>query len=275
MSDSIKLACLQMNSTANVEQNLDFIEVQLKIAQQSGVELIQLPENFAQMPAHPKQQYMEKSGCGLVQEFLSEKANQYQIQIIAGSIPIQNNESDKPFARCLVFDNSGQEIAHYDKIHLYDVDLPNGEKYRESETYLIGSLNEENISPIKTPLASLGLSICYDLRFPELYRDLVLKGAEILCVPSAFTYSTGQAHWQTLLKSRAIENQAFVMAAAQVGTHANDRTTWGHSMIINPWGEVLAQFNDETGLLITEVDLANIAKLRTEFPVLNHRRLSI
>ncbi len=275
MTKNLRLACLQMNSTENVEQNLEFIESQLKLANKSDIDLIQLPENFSQMPSEPNQQHTEKTGGGLVQEFLSEMAKQYKIQIIAGSIPIQNNEGDKPFARSIVFDAFGQVIAHYDKIHLYDVDLPNGDRYRESETYTAGKLNKENIKPVKTTLANLGLSICYDLRFPELYRELVSKGAEILCVPSAFTQSTGEVHWQTLLQSRAIENLVFVMAAAQVGTHASGRKTWGHSMIISPWGIVLDQLINDTGLLIAEVDLASITKLRTEFPVLNHRRLNV
>ena len=264
-----------MNSTENVEQNLEYIESQLKLANNSGVDLIQLPENFAQMPAHPKQQYIEEASGGLVQKYLSEMANQYQLQIIAGSLPIQSNRDDLPFARSLVVDASGQVIAQYDKIHLYDVDLPNGDKYRESKTYTAGKLSKENILPVKTALANLGLSICYDLRFPELYRELVAKGADILCVPSAFTQSTGRVHWQTLLQSRAIENLAFVMAAAQVGTHANGRKTWGHSMVVSPWGVVLDQLTNETGLLIAEVDLTSITKLRAEFPVLNHRRLKI
>ena len=275
MSNTIRLACLQMNSTANVEQNLEFIDAQLKIAKQSDVELIQLPENFAQIPAHRTQQYMEKPGIGLVQNFLAEKSKELKIQIIAGSIPIQDKAKDKPFARCLMFDACGECIAQYDKIHLFNVDLANGQKYRESDTYTAGCLDEQNIRPIKTALASLGLSICYDLRFPEHYRELVLNGAEILCMPSAFTYETGEVHWQTLLQSRAIENLSFVMAAAQVGTHENGRTTWGHSMIINPWGKVLAHLTDELGLLITEINLNSLTKLRTEFPALTHRRLSL
>lgn len=257
----------------------------MKIACDLGVELIQLPENFAQMPLHRSDQHIETPGIGVIQSFLRSKSKQYQMMVIAGSIPIRENGRDKPHARCLVFDSAGIEIAAYNKIHLFDVDLPDKQHYMESATYLAGEFTDVDV--VQTSLATLGLSICYDLRFPEMYRKLASQGVQIIMVPSAFTATTGRAHWSTLLRARAIENQAFVMAAAQVGKHENNRETWGHSMIIDPWGVVLDEFNglhqppqespdehcNNTGLLIAELDLNRLAELRINFPALTHRRL--
>jgi predicted amidohydrolase len=285
MTKLLKVACLQMTSTNSVEQNLVFVDQQMRLARDLGVELIQLPENFAQMPIRRAEQHIETPNDGVIQSFLSSKSKQYQMMVVAGSIPIQAKGRDKPNARCLVFDHSGVQIAAYNKIHLFDVDLPDKQNYKESATYLAGDVAEVNV--VDTSLAKLGLSICYDLRFPELYRMFAVHGAEIVMVPSAFTATTGQAHWRTLLRARAIENQTFVMAAAQVGRHDNDRVTWGHSMIIDPWGVVLSEFDDEhqppkelavaapesVGLLIADLDLNKLTDLRIKFPALTHRRL--
>lgn len=285
MTKLLRVACLQMTSSASVEQNLVFVDQQMRMASELGVELIQLPENFAQMPIRRSEQHIETPNCGIVQSFLKSKSKQYRIMVIAGSVPIQEVDKEKPYARCLVFDHLGVEIAAYNKIHLFDVDLPDKQNYMESATYLAGELTK--IGVIDTPLAKLGLSICYDLRFPEMYRLLTLQGAEIIMVPSAFTATTGQAHWSTLLRARAIENQAFVMAAAQVGRHANGRETWGHSMIIDPWGVVMSEFNEthqpaiesinglpnKVGLLIADLDMMKLSELRIKFPALTHRRI--
>ena len=281
----LKVACLQMTSTNSVEQNLVFVDQQMRHARDLGVELIQLPENFAQMPIRRAEQHIETPNDGVIQSFLSSKSKQYQMMVVAGSIPIQAKGRSRPHARCLVFDHSGVQIAAYNKIHLFDVDLPDKQNYKESATYLAGEVTEVKV--VETSLAKLGLSICYDLRFPELYRMFAVQGVEIVMVPSAFTATTGQAHWRTLLRARAIENQTFVMAAAQVGRHDNDRETWGHSMIIDPWGVVLSEFDDEhqppkelavaatkrVGLLIADLDLNKLADLRVKFPALTHRRL--
>jgi predicted amidohydrolase len=285
MTELLKVACLQMTSTNSVEQNLVFVDQQMRHARALGVELIQLPENFAQMPIRRAEQHIEAPNDGVIQSFLSSKSKQYQMMVIAGSIPIQAKGRDRPHARCLVFDDSGVQIAAYNKIHLFDVDLPDKQNYKESATYLAGEVTEMKV--VETSLAKLGLSICYDLRFPELYRMFAVQGVEIVMVPSAFTATTGQAHWRTLLRARAIENQTFVMAAAQVGRHDNDRETWGHSMIIDPWGVVLSEFDDEyqpskelavaatkrVGLLIADLDLKKLTDLRIKFPALTHRRL--
>ncbi|MFT5137767.1 MAG: putative amidohydrolase [Arenicella sp.] len=285
MMELLKVACLQMTSTNSVEQNLVFVDQQMRHARDLGVELIQLPENFAQMPIRRAEQHIETPNDGVIQSFLSSKSKQYQMMVVAGSIPIQAKGRSRPHARCLVFDHSGVQIAAYNKIHLFDVDLPDKQNYKESATYLAGEVTEVKV--VETSLAKLGLSICYDLRFPELYRMFAVQGVEIVMVPSAFTATTGQAHWRTLLRARAIENQTFVMAAAQVGRHDNDRETWGHSMIIDPWGVVLSEFDDEhqppkelavaatkrVGLLIADLDLNKLADLRVKFPALTHRRL--
>ena len=285
MTNLLRVACLQMTSTNSVEQNLVFVDQQMRLARDLGVELIQLPENFAQMPIRRAEQHIETPNSGVIQSFLSAKSKQYRIMVVGGSIPIQEKGNDKPHARCLVFDHLGVQIAAYNKVHLFDADLPDKQSYMESNTYLAGDV--AGVKVVDAALAKLGLSICYDLRFPEMYRMFASQGVEVIMVPSAFTATTGQAHWRTLLRARAIENQAFVMAAAQVGRHDNDRETWGHSMIIDPWGVVLSEFDDgyqppkesaelvckSIGLLIADLDLNKLAELRVKFPALTHRRL--
>lgn len=299
MSNAFRVACLQMTSGSRVEDNLAFVDRQFLLASKQGVQLIQLPENFSQMPVRRSDQHIETAGQGIVQDFLSGKSKQYKMMIVAGSVPIIEEGFDRPFARCLVYDSRGEQIASYDKIHLFDVDLPDKERYLESASYRAGNSGKggpisephDNLRVLATRFGRIGLSICYDLRFPELYRVFAEQGAQVIMVPSAFTFTTGKAHWQTLLRARAIENQAFVVAAAQVGRHENQRETWGHSMIIDPWGRILSEFDDvhmqnlsmdkqqnsntdrQTGLLIADLDLNIIDKLKRSFPVLSHRRI--
>lgn len=273
MSNIIRVACVQMNSSAKLELNLQFVEQQLVEADKQQVKIVLLPENFAQMPARAKDQHVEYINQGEVQMFLGEQAARYGIYLLAGSLPVREKRQDKYFARSLVFDPHGQTIGSYDKIHLFDVDLSNGESYHESSNYNAGENSPQNTSVLSVSNARFGLTICYDLRFPELYRRLTHQGAQIITVPAAFTYATGEAHWQTLLRARAIENQVYIMAAAQVGKHANGRRTWGHSMIIDPWGTVIAELPAKTGLLVAEIDLARQKQIRTDFPVLQHRHL--
>jgi len=268
---------LQLNSSADVNANLAFIESQLASA--SPFDLLLLPENFAQMPRHRKEQHIESDGSGLVQAKLSDLAREYGVAILAGSLAILAEGANTPFARCLVFDKAGRRLGHYDKLHLFDVEVgPQGrQRYRESDTYRKGSLDPEQTQtiPIKIGQSTLqlGLTICYDLRFPELYRQLATNGAQLICVPSAFTYDTGQAHWRSLLRARAIENQVFVAAPAQCGKHENGRQTWGHTMIIDPWGEVIAEKASGEGLVYASIDPTQIESIRTTFPVHLHRRL--
>ena len=279
MTASIRLGLVQMCSTSQVSDNLAYVDECLLQASQNEVDVVQLPENFAQMPVSASQQHTEidSDNGALVHSFLREKSKHYQIDIIAGSLAVRPDQAQKPFSRCLVVSRDGNVEASYDKLHLYDVELPNGEQYKESATYQAGQLGELGAKGAVVSLAGVnfGLSICYDLRFPEYYRTLVEHGAQVLCVPSAFTANTGQAHWQTLLRARAIENQCFVMAAAQGGTHENGRSTWGHSILINPWGDVLCNAEQQSGLIFADIDLGSLQTIRKEFPVLQHRRADI
>ncbi len=277
MSKPINLACLQLNSSAEVGDNLSTVARMLESAQ--AIDLLLLPENFAQMPRHRRQQHVESEESGLVQKTLSTLAKENGVTIVAGSLAVRHDAESKPFARCLVFDSNGHRCGQYDKLHLFDVDVDTqgGQRYRESNTYEAGALVPAQIQPVPIKIGGstlqLGLTICYDLRFPELFRKLAINGAQLICVPSAFTYKTGQAHWRTLLRARAIENQVFVAAPAQWGKHENGRETWGHSMIIDPWGNVIAEKASGEGLVYAEIDPTQIELIRTKFPVHQHRRL--
>jgi predicted amidohydrolase len=195
-------------------------------------------------------------------------AARYGMWVQLGSLAVRQEGSDRLANRSFLIDSSGNIRARYDKIHLFDVDLPTGESWRESSSYAPGGRSVVG----DTPWGRLGLSICYDLRFPDLYRSLSDAGAILLSVPAAFTVPTGQAHWHILLRARAIEAGAFVIAAAQVGTHADGRTTFGHSLVIDPWGEILLDMGEESGVGFAEIDLNRVAEVRSRIPVLSHRR---
>lgn len=274
MSSKLKIACIQLNSSSDVEHNLKTVSEYLQQAQQQDVQIVQLPENFACMPKKEAEQHIETEQHHPIQDFLAHQAKQHQLAIIAGSVAVRDSAETKPSARCLVYSKKGEQVASYNKIHLYDVVLPSGEQYKESNTYLAGESDDQNLLVADVENCKIGLSICYDLRFPELYRRLVEKGANLLSVPAAFTFDTGKAHWQTLLQARAIESQSYLFAAAQTGVHDNRRKTWGHSMIISPWGEVLNSLEDAPGLLVAEIDLEKLQQQRQTFPVLEHRRLN-
>lgn len=277
----IKAACLQMNSSTSVDENINFIEESLRSAPK--LDVLALPENFAQMPATRREQYIEVGESGRVQNVLQDLAARYNTHIIAGSLPIKTDaDQQKPYARCLMVSPKG-EVSHYDKLHLFDVDVnttanqAGKQRYRESDTYQRGQLGAAQLSSRVLQIGSnsvrLGASICYDLRFPELYRSFASEGVDIITVPSAFTYDTGKVHWECLLRARAIENQAFVLAPAQVGVHASGRRTWGHSMIIDPWGQLLNVQETDTGLVYADLDLGLIRQLEQTFPVIQHKRL--
>lgn len=277
---TIRVACMQMSSTSNVEQNLAFITANLESS--VPIDLLVLPENFSQMPEHQRSLRAEDDGVGKVQQYLVALAKRLNIVIVAGSLPIVAGKNSRPFARCLIVTPEGVRFE-YDKLHLFDVDVVDKEDesstqtYRESDSYCAGALSESQVSPRNLKIGSntvrLGPSICYDLRFPELYRHFSNSGVDIITVPAAFTYQTGSAHWECLLRARAIENQAYVIAAAQVGVHENGRQTWGHSMVIDPWGSVLAKEPSATGLLYADLDLNHAERLRKTFPVMTHKRL--
>lgn len=267
-------AVLQMTSAASVEANLAMARSLLERANAAGAMLAVLPENFAIMgrSEQDKLAVAESLGEGPIQACLARTAKELGMWIVGGTIPVKvENEPNRVAAASLVFDTEGRLVARYDKIHLFDVDIPHREeRYRESATIAPGS----NTTVVATPLGKLGMSVCYDVRFPELFRGLQAQGAEVFTIPSAFTAPTGRAHWELLLRARAVENLCYVLAAAQGGVHENGRETYGDSMIVDPWGHVLARVTEPgPGLALADLDLTQQGELRTRFPALNHRRL--
>lgn len=269
----MKIAAIQMVSGVGVVANLAAARKLLEEAAANGVELALLPEYFCLMGARDtdKLALAEDAGRGTIQDFLAQTAQRLGLWIVGGTIPLKvPGRSDRVYAASLVYDAAGRNVARYDKMHLFDVEVPGGERYRESASIEPGA---QNLAVIDSPVGKLGLTVCYDLRFPELYRSMAQRGAEILLVPSAFTERTGRAHWDVLLRARAIENQCYVVAPNQCGEHPGGRRTWGHSSVVDPWGQVLAQREDGEGVVLAPVPLASLRKLRADFPVLNHRRL--
>ena len=277
----MKIAAIQMVSTPDVKRNLDAARVLLQQAAAAGAEMAVLPEYFCLLGLKDtdKLAIAEPAGDGPLQEFLSRCALDFDLHLVGGTLPIIAPQPGKVYNRTLVYDPQGQYVAHYDKMHLFCFD--NGqESYDEARVLTAGK------KPVAFDLQSrgghrwrIGLSICYDLRFPELYRALK---ADVLLVPSAFTYTTGQAHWEMLLRARAIENLAFVVAAAQGGLHENGRRTWGQSMVVSPWGEIVAELSGldgpagsagGAGVVLAVIDKASLTQRRLQLPALDHRLL--
>lgn len=269
----MKFASIQMTSTANVDENLTSASDLIADASGQGANFLLLPENFSFMGhnEHDKVTILEPFGQGLVQNFLSAQAQKYGVWLMGGTIPLTASVINKVRPACLLYDPTGKCTSRYDKMHLFDVtvDKDSEESYQESNTMEAG--NETVVA--KTPLGNIGMSICYDLRFPELYRAMHDKQVHIITVPSAFTATTGAVHWLSLLRSRAIENLCYVIASNQVGRHTNGRETWGHSMIIDPWGSVLDCIKEGSGFAIADIDLEKQKKLRKNFPCLSHQKL--
>jgi len=261
-----------MASGPQVAANLQEAGRLIGKAAQAGARLVVLPENFAIMAMRDEDRLAiaEPEGAGPIQEFLSATARQYGIWIVGGTIPIRAKDTTRVRAACLLFDDRGERVARYDKIHLFDVTLDNGEEYRESRAIEPG----DTPVVVDTPFGRLGLTVCYDLRFPELYRRLCDQGVEIIAVPSAFTVRTGRAHWEVLMRARAIENLSYVIASAQGGYHANGRETYGDSMIVSPWGEVLDRLARGSGVVLADMDRRFLETTRTQFPSLQHRKIS-
>jgi len=271
-TENPKVAALQMNSGADVRDNLELADTLLAAAAGDGCDMAVLPENFALMPARgrDKAAHAEQPGSGPIQDFLSAAARRHGLWIVAGSMPLASPEAERVYGACVVVDDNGATRSIYRKIHLFDVDLPErGESYRESNSMYPG----DTPAVVDTPLGIVGLTICYDVRFPELYRRLVDDGATLLTVPSAFTVTTGRAHWHTLLRARAIENLAWVVAPGQFGEHPDGRSTYGHTLIVDPWGKIVAELPDGNGHVSAVVDRDRLDKLRREFPALKNRRL--
>jgi deaminated glutathione amidase len=266
----IRAAVIQLNAKPAIEENLREAEALIRAAAKDKATLIVTPENTCRMRAKVEDKFasfFEEKDHPAIPVF-AKLAASLGITLVIGSLSSVKTGS-KLANRSFVFRKDGSVAATYDKMHMFDVDLAGGEKYRESDSHAAGS----EIVMTEEQGAKIGLSICYDVRFPQLYRALAKKGAEILTIPSAFTVPTGKAHWHVLLRARAIENGAFVVAPAQVGTHEGGRATWGHSMIVDPWGKVLVEIQkDSPGFACADLDLAEVRKARTAIPSLTHDR---
>jgi len=267
-----KVAAVQMTSVADVATNLETAARLLRESADAGASVAVLPENFAFMGLRDgdKLKVAEEEGHGLAQERIAELAASLRMWVIAGTLPIRVAGERRVAAASLVFDASGRQVARYDKIHLFDVDVPDREEsHRESNNIRPG----ETVVTVDTPAGRVGLSVCYDVRFPELYRRMAAEGARWFVVPAAFTVPTGRAHWELLLRARAVENLAFVVAPGQSGVHPSGRETYGDSLIVDHWGAVLARRAHGEGIVTASFDLDAQRRVREAFPALQHRRL--
>jgi nitrilase len=260
-----------MTSGDDVAGNLRAAGAHIDAAVEAGAELVVLHENFAFLGRtnEARLEVAERLGAGPMQAFLSSRAREHRIWLVGGTLPIAGDKG-KAHAACLIFDPQGARAGRYDKVHLFDVAIPGAvsERYVESAATLPG----ETPLHLATPGGRLGVAVCYDLRFPALFHRLGQSGVDILVVPAAFTVPTGRAHWEVLLRARAIESMAYVVAAAQCGEHPGGRRTYGRSMVVDPWGDVLAVLDDGPGFVCAELDMMRLARLRETFPVLAHRR---
>lgn len=276
MENHFLVAAVQMVSTDSVEQNIQRAVTGIQSAANQGAQLVVLPEYFCLLSPieHAKQSIAEAIGHGPIQSALSEVARDASIWLVGGTLPIKSDDPSRVFNTQLVFDPSGGVVARYDKIHLFNYTNTH-ESYRESKAVKAGG--EVKVVDLeiggKSSSVRVGLSTCYDLRFPEMYR--AMGPVDLIVVPAAFTATTGQAHWEVLLRARAIENQAYVLAAAQGGEHPGARQTWGHSMLIDPWGEIIREMELGEGVLVGQVDLATIASVRTSLPALDNRVIGL
>ena len=267
-AQAFKVAAIQMASGPNVEGNLNEARRLIETAAAQGAKLVVLPEYYPIMGMQDsdKLAVREQPGDGPIQSFMSEMARQHKIWLVGGSIPLAAKTTDKVLNSCLVFDGNGMQAARYDKIHLFNLELGN-ERYQEANTIEPG----DKVVVVDSPFGRIGLAICYDLRFPELFRSM--KNVDIIVLPSAFTETTGKMHWEPLVRARAIENLSYVIAAAQGGYHVNGRETHGNSMIVDPWGRVLDKLQRGSGVVVAEVNPFYQASLRASLPALEHRTL--
>jgi deaminated glutathione amidase len=270
--DALRVAAVQLCSQDDVTANLEACRAEIERAASLGAKLVLLPENFAYFGAEEgRRRIAERIGDvdAPIQAALSRASRAHGLTIVAGGMPEVSEDPSRTYNTCVVVAPSGSVVASYRKIHLFDVELPDGTKLRESSTTAAGT------SPVVASVEGfeVGLSICYDLRFPELYRRLVDRGASLLVVPAAFTLLTGKDHWHALLRARAIESQSWVVAAGQWGKHPLGRTTYGHSMIVDPWGTIVAEASDRVGVVVAEVDHGLVERVRSSLPTLRHRKL--
>jgi len=262
-----------MNSGADPGANLELADRLLGEAAADGVDLAVLPENFAFMGKRGRDKlvYAEQPGSGPIQEFLASAARRHQLWLVAGSMPFSSPEKERVFGACPVYDPGGEMQACYRKIHLFDVTVPDAnESYKESNSMYPG----DELECVDTPVGRIGLAICYDMRFPEMFRRLVDAGATVFTLPAAFTKPTGEAHWHVLLRARAIENLAYVIAPGQYGDHPDGRATYGHSLIVDPWGRILAEQATGDCVVAADIEPDLPARLRAEFPALANRRFT-
>ncbi len=267
-----RVAALQMTSGPDVAANLAIARGLLEEAAAEGAQVAVLPENFSffGLKSVDKRAVAETDGDGPAQAFLASQARELRLWIVGGTVPIRLTDGGPVAAASLVYRDDGSRAGRYDKIHLFDVDIPgHRESYRESADITRGT----RAVLVPTPAGLLGLSVCYDMRFPELYRSLSAAGAQWLSIPSSFTVPTGQAHWETLLRARAIENLSYVVAPAQWGRHANGRETYGDTLIVDYWGRVMGRRPDGGGIVVADFDLKEQALTRLNFPALTHRVL--
>ncbi len=263
-----------MTSGHVVADNLRAAGQLLRAAKEAGADIACLPENFSfiGLKDADKLAAAESEGEGPAQDFLAATARELSLWILGGTVPLRSGAAGRVANASLLFDDRGARVARYDKIHLFDVTIPGrDEQYRESAHVVAGL--ETVVAD--TPVGRLGMSVCYDMRFPELYRELVARGAEWLAMPAAFTVPTGRAHWETLLRARAIENLCYVVAPAQSGTHTSGRETYGDSLIVDYWGQVTARMPKGSGVIVAEFDLVRQAETRARFPALDNRRLGM
>lgn len=271
MSKAARLAAVQITTGPDVEKNLAAIERQIKQAALEGANIVALPEVFA---CYDSQKYLalgqqEVNALGTLRSRMAGWAKDNQVFLIGGTIPVLEPKASKVYPRCYFYSDQGEELGYYDKIHLFDVDIDDAQgRYRESDMFLSG----DDIKVFETPYGNVGLTICYDLRFPYVFDRLRKAGADIISVVAAFTETTGKAHWQPLLQARAIEQQCYILASNQWGQHDDKRRTFGHSMVISPWGEILDQLPSGEGIAIAEIELNEVQRIRREMPIANHQR---
>lgn len=264
-----KIALIQLGAVREINEQLERISLHLELAHHQNVQLVILPEECLTLHLDKidKQKLQETYKTGILQNKIAQLAKRYNLWILAGTLPIRSDYSDKFYSSSILFSPLGEIKTRYDKIHLFDVDIELGqERYRESEYVVPGN----KIVTYKLPFAHIGIAICYDLRFPELFRAMVQQGVDLFILPSAFTIRTGKEHWETLVKARAIENLSFFAACNHAGIRKNGEGTYGHSMIVNPWGKILTMAGENEEMIIQTLDFSELRKIRSSFPVLQH-----
>ncbi len=273
----LKVACIQMCSSESVEDNLTEAEKLIQQAAFNGASLIVLPEYFISIDSDPtaKLKFQEPLNKGVIQIQIAEWAKTYQVWIFAGSIPTQSDDPKRPFSTLGVFNSEGELVSHYHKIHLFDALIDDAKGASQLNAYFESKFCKAGTVPqvVDTPWGKVGLAICYDLRFPELFQYYQKEQVDLIVCPAAFTVPTGEAHWEVLLRARAIETQSFVIAAAQAGEHQSGRKTYGHSMAVDPWGNIIGELQQEQGILLAELDFSEVKRVKTNMPILQHKRL--